>query len=75
MGAHIGKDAYIGRNIIDTPDLVSIGDHAIISDQAVLATAGIERGMLRLGRVTIGAEAYVGSMSVVGRGARLAHGG
>jgi non-ribosomal peptide synthetase-like protein len=74
MGAHIGKDAYIGRNIIDTPDLVSIGDHAIISDQAVLATAGIERGMLRLGRVTIGAEAYVGSMSVVGRGARLAQG-
>jgi non-ribosomal peptide synthetase-like protein len=74
MGAKIGRDTYIGRNIIDAPDLVQIGDNAIISDQAVLATSGIERGWLRLGTATIGDNAFVGAMSVVGRGAELGQG-
>ncbi|MBL7396057.1 hypothetical protein, partial [Escherichia coli] len=56
-----------GRCNIDTADLVSIGEDAIVSDYAMLATSSVERGLLRLGTATIGAGAFVGSMAVVGR--------
>ncbi|WP_137863561.1 MULTISPECIES: Pls/PosA family non-ribosomal peptide synthetase [unclassified Sphingomonas] len=67
LGARIGKGAFIGRCNIDTADLVSIGEDAIVSDYAMLATSSVERGLLRLGTATIGAGAFVGSMAVVGR--------
>lgn len=67
LGAKVGKRAYIGRGNIDGADLVSIGDDAIVSDQAILATSSVERGLLHLGPVTIGEGAFVGSMAVVGR--------
>ncbi len=71
LGAKVGKRAYIGTGIIDTADLFEAGDDAIISDQAVIATSSVERGMLRLGTVTLGAGAFVGSQAVVGRNAVL----
>ncbi|MES2057184.1 MAG: Pls/PosA family non-ribosomal peptide synthetase [Pseudomonadota bacterium] len=69
LGARIGKDSFIGRGNIDAADLVTIGDGAIVSDYAMLATSSVERGLLRLGRADIGANAFVGSMAVVGRNA------
>ena len=71
LGARIGKRVHIGTGVIDTTDLVTLGDDAIVSDMAVLATSAVERGMLRLGTVTLGARSFVGSMAVVGRGASL----
>lgn len=71
LGARVGKGAFIGRATIDAADLVTIGDEAIVSDEALLATSSVERGMLHLGPVAIGAGAFVGSRAVVGRNATL----
>ncbi|WP_294238670.1 Pls/PosA family non-ribosomal peptide synthetase [uncultured Sphingomonas sp.] len=71
LGAKIGKRAYIGNGVIDTADLFTCGDDAIVSDQAVMATSSVERGLLRLGRVTLGARSFVGGQAVVGRDCTL----
>ncbi|MBC7638031.1 MAG: amino acid adenylation domain-containing protein [Acetobacteraceae bacterium] len=75
MGARIGAGVYIGAGLIDTPDLIEAGDDAIISDQSVLATSAVERGLLRLGTVRLGRGSFVGSMAVVGRNASIGDGG
>ena len=74
LGAQIGKDAQLQLGNIDAPDLVSIGQGAILSEGVNLATSGVERGVLILGTVEIGARAFVGSMAVVGREARIGEG-
>ena len=74
LGARIGKRAFIGRMPIDAADLVDIGDDAIVSDYAMLATSAVERGLLRLGTATVGRGAFLGSMSVMGRNASLGEG-
>ena len=71
MGARIGQRVHIGAGVIDAADLIEADDDSVISDQAVLATSAVERGLLRLGTVRLGAGAFVGSMAVVGRGAAL----
>ncbi len=71
LGAKIGKRAYLGTGVIDTADLFTCGDDAIVSDMAVMATSSVERGLLRLGTVTLGARSFVGSQAVVGRNASL----
>ncbi len=74
MGARVGARVHIGAGSIDTADLIRAGDDAIISDQSVLATSSVERGLLRLGTVTLGRGAFVGSMAVVGRNASIGDG-
>jgi non-ribosomal peptide synthetase-like protein len=74
LGAKVGKRAFIGRGIIDVADLVSIGNDAVISDQAMLATSSVERGLLRLGSATLKDGAIVGSMAVVGRNSVIGEG-
>ncbi len=74
LGAQIGHDAFLAMDQIDAPDLVSIGDRAIISDGALFATVSVERGLLRLGRNDVGKDAFVGTMSVIGRNAGLGDG-
>jgi non-ribosomal peptide synthetase-like protein len=71
LGARIGSGVYLGLRDIDAPDLVDIGRDAIISKNAVLATVGVERGLLRIGRVTVGERAFVGAMAVIGRDATV----
>ncbi|MFW2851362.1 Pls/PosA family non-ribosomal peptide synthetase [Sphingomonas sp. TX0543] len=74
LGAKVGSDAFIGRGNIDVADLVTIGEGAIVSDYAMLATSSVERGLLRLGRAEIGRGAFVGSMAVVGRDSVIGEG-
>jgi non-ribosomal peptide synthetase-like protein len=74
LGAKIGKRAFIGRGNIDVADLVTIGEDAVIGDQAMLATSSVERGLLRLGSATVEAGANVGSMAVVGRNSTIGAG-
>jgi len=71
LGAKVGDKAHIGSSIIDAPDLVSIGEGAILSDYALLATSSVERGMLHIGRADIGERAFLGSMCVMGRDSRI----
>ena len=76
LGAKVGADVFLQTNNIDAPDLVSIGDRAIVGRGAALASSSVERGVLRLGRCRVGAEAMVGTMAVLGHdtaiGARAA---
>ena len=74
LGAKIGRDVFLSMDQIDAPDLVSIGDGAIISDGAVFATTSVERGLLRIGRNDIGMRAFVGTMAVIGRNATVGAG-
>ncbi len=71
LGARVGHRAYIGRTTIDAADLVDIGEDAVVSGYAILATSAVEGGMLRLGRATLGARASLGSMAVLGRDATI----
>jgi non-ribosomal peptide synthetase-like protein len=72
LGARIGQRVQLRLSDIDAPDLVQIGDDAIVSEGANLATSGVERGVLRLGTVTLGPRSFVGSMAVVGRDSQIA---
>ena len=74
LGAKIGSGAFLGLDDIDATDLVDIGAGAVLSEGAVLATVSVERGLLRIGRVSIGEGASLGTMSVVGRDARVGSG-
>ncbi|MFI4973938.1 MAG: Pls/PosA family non-ribosomal peptide synthetase [Caulobacterales bacterium] len=74
QGARVGKDAVLNFLDMDAPDLVSIGDRAVISEGAMMATTAVEHGRLRIGPVDIGADARMGTASVLGRGSRIGPG-
>ncbi len=74
LGAGIGRDTFLDMDQIDAPDLVRIGDRAIVSSGALFATTSIERGLLRIGSNTIGDDAFVGTMAVIGRNAVVGDG-
>jgi non-ribosomal peptide synthetase-like protein len=73
LGARIGKRVYLAAPLQD-PDLVAIEDGASISAAASLRTHSLEGGVLRLRRVHVGKEAFVGTQSVVSGGAHLGDG-
>ena len=74
LGCRIGAGAFVGLDDIDAADLVSIGAGAVVSEGAVLATVSVERGLLRIGRVDVGDQAFLGTMAVVGRNASVGEG-
>jgi non-ribosomal peptide synthetase-like protein len=77
LGAKVGSDAIIGEVDAGAIDLVSIGAGASIGSIANIANARVEGNELVIGRVDIGAEAYIGSSCVIeedvviGEGAEL----
>jgi non-ribosomal peptide synthetase-like protein len=80
LGARIGRDALIlGGSIPSCPDLLEIGDRAIVARSAHLALNAAEAGWMESGPIRIGAGAYIGETAVVerntsiGDGAALAH--
>ncbi len=73
LGARIGKGAFLATDFGE-PELVAVGQGAIVSDGASLATAHVEGGLLRLRPVTIEARGFIGDMAVVGGGAVVGEG-
>ena len=65
LGAKVGSDAIIGEVDAGAIDLVSIGAGASIGSIANIANARVEGNELVIGRVEIGAEAYIGSSCVI----------
>ncbi|WP_411969907.1 Pls/PosA family non-ribosomal peptide synthetase [Paucibacter sp. DJ2R-2] len=65
LGAKIGREVLIGSMTVRAPELLSIGDGASIGNAVNLENARVQQGELVLGRVDIGANAYVGSYSVL----------
>ena len=78
MGARLGRSAHLGTVAAGAHDLVEIGEGASLGAKVLLNTATVEGGWLVLDRVTIGADAHIGSAcvldggSTVGCGAELA---
>ena len=65
LGAKIGKDAQISELDIGAIDLVTIGEGASVGGKVNLANARVIGNELIIGRIDIGADAYIGSSCVI----------
>jgi non-ribosomal peptide synthetase-like protein len=78
MGAHIGRDCFIGTPSVFTYDLLTINDRTSIGYDAHLLGYTVENGELIIGPVTIGTQCCIGVHAVLsphsamGDGAELA---
>ncbi|QJQ04639.1 amino acid adenylation domain-containing protein [Undibacterium piscinae] len=72
LGAKIGRDVNIGSMTLRAPDLLEIGDQVSIGNASNFENARIERGELRLGKISIGNDACVGSYAVLEGGVSIA---
>ncbi len=66
LGAKIGRSVYMGHVKIDAPDLFAVGNCSSIGDGAIISSCSVERGILRLRKVTIGEHCVVGHNSGLG---------
>ncbi|MCB9644408.1 MAG: amino acid adenylation domain-containing protein [Myxococcales bacterium] len=73
LGAKIGKNVYLGIPLAET-DLVTIEDGATISDGAILRTHAIDRGVLKLRKIHVGADVFVGAQAVLKGGVHMEQG-
>ncbi len=65
LGARIGPEVVLGSATLRVPHLVAIGAGTSIGNGVLLANARVEGGRLHLGRITLGAQACVGSYVVI----------
>ena len=65
MGMKIGKNVYLGSDRIRVFDLVSVGNNSSVSKEANLMGYVVEEGMLKLGRITIGNNCFIGARSLL----------
>ena len=65
LGAKVGRDVIIGSMTLRVPDLLTLGDGVSIGNAANFENARVEHGELRLGPITLGREASVGSYAVL----------
>jgi non-ribosomal peptide synthetase-like protein len=80
LGAKIGRDVLIlSRQVPVCTDLLTIGDNAVISKDAFFSCYNARDGLIHIGPVSIGKNAFVGEMTVLeigsslGDGAQLGH--
>ncbi|MBP2368913.1 Pls/PosA family non-ribosomal peptide synthetase [Pseudonocardia parietis] len=80
LGARIGPGVVmLSRTIPACPDLLTIGAGTVLRKDSLLSCYRAEPGLIRTGRVTIGADVVVGETTVIdidteiGDGGRLAH--
>ena len=65
LGARIGRDVMIGSLTLRAPDLLCLGDGVSIGNAVNFENVRVEHGELVIGRIELGAHAYVGSYSVL----------
>ena len=75
LGARIGKGVHLGDVGMGAPDLVTIGAGTTIGSRTLLNSATVAGGWLIFGPVSIGADAYVGSVCVLDPGSSIDDGG
>ncbi|HZQ14401.1 MAG TPA: Pls/PosA family non-ribosomal peptide synthetase [Pseudolabrys sp.] len=66
MGAKVGRRCSIDTSLCTAFDLVSIGDDTSIGPETHLLGYRVENGWLILGKVSIGAECFVGTHCCLG---------
>jgi non-ribosomal peptide synthetase-like protein len=64
----VGRGCHLGSARIDLPDLIEIGDGASIGYDVDLDPSHVADGYLHVAPLRIGAEAYVGTNSVISGG-------
>ncbi len=65
LGAEIGEDALVSEFDAGAIDLVSVGAGASLGARLKLANARVEGNELIIGRIDIGADAYIGSSCTI----------
>ena len=73
FGAKIGKDIALGGRLVD-PELITIGDEAIIGQDSVITAHAITTGMIILREVKISRGATVGVNVVIMPGVEVGEG-
>ena len=77
LGAKVGRGVHIHRGVdmVDGGwDLIELGDHATLSQDATLHAVEFDRGGLVVGRVAMGAHSAIGIRTGIAPGAQLAEG-
>ena len=74
FGVKVAEDAQLSNFEIGAEDLVSIGRNVTISSNVVLNNAWVENGLLKLRKITIEDDAYIGTSAVVNGGCSLKKG-
>ncbi len=74
MGAKVGMDAIVGDHEAGALDLIEIGARASIGGKVKFANARVEGAEFIVGRVTVGADAYVGTSCVLEEGVTIGDG-
>jgi len=65
LGCKIGKRVFIDTTDITEHDMITIGDDAIINENATLQSHLFEDRIIKIGTLNIGPKCTVGSLSVV----------
>jgi non-ribosomal peptide synthetase-like protein len=65
MGASIGKNCYLGSDIISDFDLIKIGSDTSLGAESSLMSHSISNGYLHLGLINIGQRCFIGARSVL----------
>ena len=71
MGTKIGKDVYLSSDRIRAFDLVSIGNNSSVSKEAHMMGYVVEDGMLKLGRISVGNNCFIGARSLLHLNSRM----
>jgi non-ribosomal peptide synthetase-like protein len=74
LGARIGRNVILNSAAVGDWDLVSIGDDTMVGDDAVIIGHVGEKGMLRMGKVTIGSRCTIGRDTVLMPGTTIEDG-
>jgi non-ribosomal peptide synthetase-like protein len=75
LGAKVAKDAQLSNFLTGAEDLLQIGANVTISSNVVLNNAWVEGGYLKLRKIEILDNGYVGTSSVVNGNCRIETGG
>jgi non-ribosomal peptide synthetase-like protein len=74
MGARVGKNVALSTSICSAFDLISIGDDSSIGAETHISGYRVEDGLLKLGRVDIGSDCFVGMHCSLGLNSRMESG-
>lgn len=74
LGAKIGKNVFLNSGSCDAWDLLNIGSHSTISQGVNFSCSSVEGGYLKLRRVSIGENCFVGVNSILGMNTKMEEG-
>jgi non-ribosomal peptide synthetase-like protein len=73
LGAKIGRSVELST-VLALPGMLRVADSAFLADDVLAAPYELRGGWLRIGRVEVGARAFVGNSGIVGPGRSVGDG-